>query len=532
MYRDLFDIAVVCYAERRYEAALAAFEDAHEHARGAGDRAAEADAAYQLGNVLRTLSRYEEAEAMFQEAYAYAVEQDLPVQRADCLLGMGNAHRGKSRYREARAAYRSALSIYEAEDQPLGVVDVTINLAVVDYLAGDYATAQCVFEVLLNGRTPPLDAERAMMCRATLGNVLRERGRFGEAERLLDEAREHFSEAGDPIAVADCDLNLGNVYHQTGREREADRVWRGARVVFNKAHLFERGADCTLDLGLLALQRGELSTAVKRLENARNIYASFGLAEHTADCIYNIGFALLVDGHPDAAAEKFSEAMDLYKQHRLVPNPDWTATMGEARRLQGRLPEARSQFVEARQAYADRDLVFDVAHMQMCEARVLWDDALSQPDVEVRAREALCSAVPGLLKTDDVRFQFVSVRDRAAWARLVENALSFVLEIADAAHDLDVLGDLVESFTSVGWYAVGEVSENEALSTRCVREALRFGERVDAEDPRAVFDDLVLPLLPTPPLRVLGPDGPRLALNPYLRGARSGNSPQAPLVTW
>ena len=99
MYRDLFDIAVVCYAERRYEAALAAFEDAHEHARGADDRAAEADAAYQLGNVLRTLSRYEEAEAMFQEAYAYAVEQDLPVVAQQlrisqpCLNHRGNAPR-------------------------------------------------------------------------------------------------------------------------------------------------------------------------------------------------------------------------------------------------------------------------------------------------------------------------------------------------------------------------------------------------------------------------------------------------------
>lgn len=528
----LFDAAADCYATQRYSEAATAFQRLRDHARRTHDQRAAADAAYQLGNVLRTLSHYDEAEQMFNEALAYAVDHGPRTRVGDCHLGFGNVHRGRSRYAEARAAYRAAQSIYDAEGESTGYLDVMINLAVVDYLASDYAEAQSAFEALLLTRTPPLNTERAMACRTTLANVLRERGRFGEAEELLMTAREHYVQSGDRIAVADCDLNLGNVYSQTGREDQADRVWRAARKVFNNAGLRERGADCTLNLGLLAVQREQISLAIQRFESARAVYAALGLVEHTADCISDIGFAHLIAGDPAAACRRFTEAQRLYRRHRLDRNPDWTAAIGEARRRQGRFASARKHFRRARAAYVERNLGFDVAHMQMREAQAVWDDIRSEPNPRLRAERALRSAVPGLLTTDDVRYQFASARDRAAWAHLAEGGLALVLDIADSLGDVELLGDLVESFTSVGWYAVGpDLTHGGARSARYVSTSLRFGERT-GDDPRAVFDDLVLPLRPTPPLRVLGPSGPRVALAGYPRTGLRGSATQTPLVTW
>lgn len=533
MYAARFDAAVDCYTAHRYEEAASALRILRAEARAAGDEAVAADAAYQLGNVLRTLSAYPDATEMFTEALEYAVRRGSRSRQADCHLGLGNVHRGSSRYAAARAAYAAADSIYAAEGVSEGCLDVAINVAVVDYLTSDYAQAQRRFETLLSGRTPALDPDREMVCRANLANVLRERGRFAEAEALLDQARAFYEHIGNPIAVADCDLNLGNVYYQTGRDREAGRAWRRARTVFNNAALRERGADCTINLGLLALDQSETRLAIRRFDNARVTYAGFGLVEHTADCISDIGFAHLVDGDPRQAVVKFAEAQRHYREHQLAANPDWTAAMGEARRRQGKFRQARKHFRQAREAYLERSQGFDIAHMQMCQAQVLWEDARAEPDPRLRARLALRSAVPALLTTDDVRFQFFSPRDRAAWARVIEDSLAFVLDVAYVVGDTEVIGDLVESFTSVGWYAVGPAGAPDApLRAHDVSAALRRGERIDDDDPRAILDDLVLPLLPAPPLRVLGPAGPRVALGDYGRSAQGGKAARTPLVTW
>ena len=542
---ELFSRAQAAYARGDLQAAYELFVDVRERALAEGDDELAARTAYHLGNVLRSLSRYADAEAMFAHAMAYAVRTGDDIGKAHCHLGLGNVYRGQSRYDDARQAYRAAERVYQAEPTCWQErMDVRINRGLVDYLAGNFTEAKrrltSVLDDCLAGRfggAAGVDAavveDLIIECRFNLGNVERELGDFGAAKRLLDEAAAHYEQRREIIKFADCRLSQGNVYRQTGHAREAGTAWIEARTIFNANSWLEKGADCTVNLGNLSLDDGHVDEALRRFDDAREQYELRGLREHAADCRHNAGFALLVAGDFGAAEEMMLQARRAYEEHGLDVPPDCSAALAEVMFAQQRYAAARHWLDIARTGYEAAELTFDVARTRMTEAIIMWKDERGQPSEHARARSALELAVPSLLTTDDVRFQFSSSRDRAAWAQLVHHDLAFVLHLAHVVGDADVLGDLVESFTSVGWYAVDDPSPSDrALSARHVKRAMRPSAPRDPEDPVAVFDDVVLPLLPAPRLRVLAADGPRLALADYVRPISEAMAHLDPLVTW
>lgn len=541
VFERLFDEGVGAYLGGDFVGAQRQFRNLLARAEASGNSREIADAAYQLGNVLRAVSRYSEAQWMFEYAQRIARTERDPLAIAHCWLGLGNVHRGTSRYADAERCYAKADEAYAALERSWELLDVSVNRALVAYLRGDYEEAEPLLQAALKRyRTAAEDHEpgsdwdqRVAECHLNLANVYREQGSFGLAEESLDAARKFFHERQMFVAEADCLLNLGNVYHETGRSAEATDAWLRARDVYNGCQLYERGADCTVNLGILALESDEWQEAARRFKDAERRYTELGLRQHAADCRHNRGFANLLAGNHQAAKHAIESAQGEYAQHGLKVPPDSVAALAAVYHALGHYGEARSRYAAAGRGFEEAALPVDVARMSMNIAAVVWDDAVEIPDPALRARAALDLAIPALLTTDDVRFQFPSARDRAAWARLMHRDVSFVLGLAHASGDHDVVGDLVEAFASVGWYAVergnlpSDLVGAQMVSTQLVSKAARGSTTVPG--PLLDFDDLSLPLFPTPPLRVLGPDGPRIALSGF---ARRRPAVSEPLTTW
>jgi tetratricopeptide (TPR) repeat protein len=104
---------------RRYDEALAAYQDAAAIFRQTRNRAAEGTALNNRGIVLRALRRYDEALAAYQDAVAIFREAGDRHGLAMALGNLGNVFQSLGRSAEAIDAYREAIGIFRRTgDQP------------------------------------------------------------------------------------------------------------------------------------------------------------------------------------------------------------------------------------------------------------------------------------------------------------------------------------------------------------------------------------------------------------------------------
>jgi serine/threonine protein kinase/Flp pilus assembly protein TadD len=209
-------------------------------------------------------------------------------------------------------------------------------------------------------------------CYNDRGNVLRETGRFDEAEIAFREALNiklqlHMEFPNSPEFRHELGIqqnNLALLFAQTRRPKEAEAMYRDALQVlqplvaeFPKSVEYRRMlAGAHANFGLLLSQLGETS-AEEQLREALNVFRFIAEASpaspedqrQLATMHVNLGLILKDTGRVPQAISTFGEALALYESliERFPSMPDYQSELGAtfnnlamARQLQGELAEA------------------------------------------------------------------------------------------------------------------------------------------------------------------------------------------------
>jgi tetratricopeptide (TPR) repeat protein/2-polyprenyl-3-methyl-5-hydroxy-6-metoxy-1,4-benzoquinol methylase len=219
-----------------------------------------ADAHYNLGNVLRQQSKFDEAEIHYQRAVV------LKPTFAEAHNNLGNVLRRQGKSDEAATHYQQAVAL-----KP-NFADAHINLgnALLDQGRADEAASQYHRAMALN----PGSAE----AHGNLANVLNWQGRLDEAVVEYQRAlalKPDFAEAHN---------NLGTAFRYQGKTAEAVEQYRRALT------LAPNYADAYSNLGVALLDAGDPAQALQAIQRSIKIGESENSKLLFVECLRNLNF--------------------------------------------------------------------------------------------------------------------------------------------------------------------------------------------------------------------------------------------------
>jgi DNA-binding SARP family transcriptional activator len=201
--------------------ALTVFSHALDVARRTGDRAAEATALTDIGNVDGQLGRVQQAAAHHRQALALFREAGDRAGEARTLVSIGLDETQLGRYVQAARHQQEAVTIsYDIGDRP-GEARALGNLGVALQRQGRYQEAAGYHQQSLDLFREVGDRRGEAWALARLGVVDLRLGRHQHAAGYLRHALALFHEMGHADSEAETLVNLGNVYVELGLYEQA-----------------------------------------------------------------------------------------------------------------------------------------------------------------------------------------------------------------------------------------------------------------------------------------------------------------------
>ena len=204
-----------------YPEALSVFSHALDAARRIDDRAAEARALYQIGNVDGERGRYQQAAARHGQALALFRQAGDQTGEARVLRSIGLDEMCLGRYEEAARHQQEALAIHRSIRDRLGEALALNNLGMTRRLQGRYPEAAGYHQQSLDLSREIGDREGEASALAKLGAVDLRLGRYQHAAGYFRNALAIFHEMGQASGEGDCLVKLGEAYLGLGRYEHA-----------------------------------------------------------------------------------------------------------------------------------------------------------------------------------------------------------------------------------------------------------------------------------------------------------------------
>ena len=157
----------------------------------------------------------------------------------------------------------------------------------------------------------PLMLARARMAE---GRARFNQGQSADAERVLEEARQAFTTAGDRAGLAGALNSLGTVVDDRGDNARAERLYTEA-LAASEAVGDRRGMSAALNnLGILLKDHGRLAEARQMHEQALAIRREIGDRNWTAVSLNNIGVVLYEQDQFGDAAGYYTQSLALARE--------------------------------------------------------------------------------------------------------------------------------------------------------------------------------------------------------------------------
>ncbi len=468
------------------------FDEAATVTRESYDRILElcGESSHYLGYPLGQLVHVEQGRGRYKEAEAYARQ----LWKLHCTT-LGPEHpwsrtmqyrvadmlRSQGRLEEARALYEEALAFFRAHqpNDPHTTAVVFHNLAEVERLAGDYATAERYLRASLDISSRSLGEHHPnhAMALSALATIHKARGHFAdaeEAERKAVDILERTYGCRHPTYASAVE-GLGILANNQGRYQEGEKHLRTSTAIYEESHGREhtvtaRGyanlASCLLEQGQYAEAEelylrshrilaktvpghahvgaalnslGELYRRMSRFDEAAE-YLEAALAfqqeklgprhEAVAATLGNLGLVHAVTGAVSEARACFERALEILQAAHGEQHPQVALALGNLATLAsltGDLPAAESGFTSAIGIYRK---AFGPRHVWEGRVLVELSGVLVKQGRHQDARNALESALPIL---------------REAYGRESEHALRPEISLANLLRDLgDPQGAIAE----------------------------------------------------------------------------------------
>ena len=193
-----------------------------EAARATGEHDALAEALRHLGFIAWQTARHPQARAAYSEALVLDREAGNEVDAARCLLGLGVAKfRADGDLAGAASAFQQALGMFAHLDEGRGVVDALGWLAIVERRGGNFAAARDLQRQALATSKAIGHRFGEMMALNSIGDASRLLAELDEAERCYRESLSIARSTGSGEQVWP-QLNLGLTLLARGRYLEAE----------------------------------------------------------------------------------------------------------------------------------------------------------------------------------------------------------------------------------------------------------------------------------------------------------------------
>ncbi|MFY9224099.1 MAG: tetratricopeptide repeat protein, partial [Blastocatellia bacterium] len=201
-----------------------------------------------LGDHARSLTCYKDAIKKFEEA-------NTPISEAKTLVNMGVVYSKKTDFNNADECYKKALEIFKNKKNLQGQANVLTKIASSPLPVYDYEKKLSLLTESLNLRQACLDLYGEAYTHLLLGNVLKEKKNYTEAENYYQNSLRINTRIGDKrgeiatlYELAKLHKNLGNLDLAKSEIEKAIEVVESSRInidiqrlrttYFAKSHLF------------------------------------------------------------------------------------------------------------------------------------------------------------------------------------------------------------------------------------------------------------------------------------------------------
>lgn len=196
-----------------------------------------------------------------------------PAAAAEALWRLANLHRLHSSWNEALDTARMSADLSRIH----GLDDTEANALNIEgavwWTRGDPTRARALFTRMLDLARTPVTRAKALQ---NLGSLAAEDRQFDEGERLFEESRTQYRNAGDARGEAVTLLNLGTLKSEQGFLEEARAILEAAVVETRMTGDLEMHAGAMLNLGIALGALGMVADAEERITTA---YGQYTIAE-------------------------------------------------------------------------------------------------------------------------------------------------------------------------------------------------------------------------------------------------------------
>ena len=227
-------------------------------------------------------------------------------------------------------------------------------------------------------------------------------GRWAEAARLYEGARNEFERVGDVTQAAYAAANLGEVLLGRGTYPEAQAVLTAARDTLRASEYVYAAVFCEMQLARLAIATGDLPTAVADLTNLLEEARSIGDVGLAVEAWTHLSDAIIRTGEPDRALSELAEARRLLDDDSSPLGAPIARIAAIALMEQGDLEQAGEQLSSAMKVAREQRLVYEEAQALFALERIArMEGRDAEADDALHEAESLMQRVGVSLATGD-----------------------------------------------------------------------------------------------------------------------------------
>jgi tetratricopeptide (TPR) repeat protein/transcriptional regulator with XRE-family HTH domain len=266
-----------------------------------------------LAGLLLRDGLWAEAITLHESAIEAARHLDDRAGQANALSDLGDVQRRTGDYPAAARAHEQALDIYRDLGNRAGQAHAFRGLGDLRQLTGDYPAAAQVMEEALGIFRDLGDRNGQANALFQLGEVRRRTGNYPAAAQALDQALTIFRDLGDRSGQANALLFVAIVWRRTGDYPAAGQALEEALGIFRDLGDRLGQANALLYRGAVRRMTGDYPDAAEAQEQALDIYRDLGNRLGQANARLHIGIVRRMTGDYPAAAQALEQALDIYR---------------------------------------------------------------------------------------------------------------------------------------------------------------------------------------------------------------------------
>ena len=294
-----------------FDAALRHYTAALEKARALSDKAGEAEALRQAGNVFLRLGQPPKAAEFFEQALPLFRQAGDKAGEAKVLNSIGVFYNTTGQPQKALEFYQQALPLFRQVGNKVGEANALNNIGIFYKTTGQPQKALEFFQQALPLHRQAGDKEGEARDLGNIGVVYDLTGQPQKALEFHQQALLLYRQVGNKASEANALNNIGAVYYATGQPQKSLEFYQQAlplhRQVGDKARTLG-------NIGNVYSFTGQPQKALEFYQQALSLHRQAGDKAGEAIVLTNIGVVYNTTGQPQKALEFYQQALSLHRQ--------------------------------------------------------------------------------------------------------------------------------------------------------------------------------------------------------------------------